>query len=357
MGNAISDLETRLEAFRAVHASLDTDRKSYVSAIRKFVEKPEFAEIAAHNRIIGQFKVLDPDALENSAQEYRNSLDIRIRELTATLAEIEKHRNILAKLLLNAAEEGLRLLKLADSASTVPREVPDIGGSRFLRITTKEPPSPSDKLELIQELVDTLIDENVLPTGAKLIQRAVRQIAHPFTAKVLNPDPASPQRLIEITETARFSGGEQLTCAILLYCTLANVRARTRGMNRQPTSVLILDNPIGRASRTVFINMQRQFASAMGIQLIYTTAVNDLEALSILPNIVRLRNERTDLNKGHRLLEQDVDISGQLEAIRLAKNSNEPHENDDPIDETDDFENKIDENDELSEDYPTDNLD
>ena len=128
-------------------------------------------------------------------------------------------------------------------------------------------------------------------------------------------------------------------------------------MNRQPTSVLILDNPIGRASRTVFINMQRQFASAMGIQLIYTTAVNDLEALSILPNIVRLRNERTDLNKGHRLLEQDVDISGQLEAIRLAKNSNEPHENDDPIDETDDFENKIDENDELSEDYPTDNLD
>ena len=357
MGNAISDLETRLEAFRAVHASLDTDRKSYVSAIRKFVEKPEFAEIAAHNRIIGQFKVLDPDALENSAQEYRNSLDIRIRELTATLAEIEKHRNILAKLLLNAAEEGLRLLKLADSASTVPREVPDIGGSRFLRITTKEPPSPSDKLELIQELVDTLIDENVLPTGAKLIQRAVRQIAHPFTAKVLNPDPASPQRLIEITETARFSGGEQLTCAILLYCTLANVRARTRGMNRQPTSVLILDNPIGRASRTVFINMQRQFASAMGIQLIYTTAVNDLEALSILPNIVRLRNERTDLNKGHRLLEQDVDISGQLEAIRLAKNSDISHENDDPIDETDDFENKIDENDELSEDYPTDNLD
>lgn len=339
MGTAISDLETRLEAFRSVHASLDTDRKSFVSSIRKFVEKPEFAEIALHNRIVGQFKVIDPDALENSAAEYRDSLGIRIRELSATLAEIEKHRNILAKLLLNAAEEGLRLLKLADSASTVPREVPDIGGSRFLRITTKEPPAPSDKLELIQELVDTLIDENVLPTGAKLIQRAVRQIAHPFTAKVLNPDPASPQRLIEITETARFSGGEQLTCAILLYCTLANVRARTRGMNRQPTSVLILDNPIGRASRTVFINMQRQFASAMGIQLIYTTAVNDLEALSILPNIVRLRNERTDLNRGHRLLEQDVDISGQLEAIRIAKNSdNLQTDGDDRLDDREDIE-------------------
>lgn len=338
IGPAISDLETRLEDFRNIHAALDADRKTYVSAVRKFVEKPEFAEIQAHNRIIGQFKVLDPEALENSAAEYRDALDIRIRELTAALDEIEKHRNILAKLLLSAAEEGLRLLKLADSASTVPREVPDIGGSRFLRITTKEPASPGDRLELIQELVDTLIDENTLPAGAKLIQRAVRQIARPFTAKVLNPDPASPQRLIEITETARFSGGEQLTCAILLYCTLANVRARTRGMNRQPTSVLILDNPIGRASRTVFINMQRQFASAMGIQLIYTTAVNDLEALSILPNIVRLRNERADINKGHRLLEQDVDISGSLEAMRLAKNSDNHAADDENSDFSGDFE-------------------
>lgn len=324
IGNAISDLEKRLEKYKESHDGLDSSRRSAVTAIRKWVDQDQFANL--QNRIITQFRTLDPEALENGAAEFRESLNIRLREITKTLEELETHRNFLAKFLLNAADEGLRLLKLADSASTVPREVPDIGGSRFLRITTKEPTSQTDRLELIQELVDTLVDETVLPTGTKLIQRAVRQIARPFTVRVLNPDPASPQKLIEITETARFSGGEQLTCAILLYCTLANVRARTRGMNRQPTSVLILDNPIGRASRTVFINMQRQFASAMGIQLIYTTAVNDLEALSILPNVVRLRNERTDLNKGHRLLEKDVDISGQLEAIRLARAKSESDE-------------------------------
>ncbi len=318
IGAAITDLETRLEKYKEANDGLDSTRKSCITSIRKWVDDEQFAEL--QNRIITQFRTLDAESLENGALEFRESLNIRLREITSTLEEMEKHRNFLAKFLLNAADEGLRLLKLADSASTVPREVPEIGGSRFLRITTKEPSSQNDRLELIQELVDTLVDETVLPTGTKLIQRAVRQIARPFTVRVLNPDPASPQKLIEITETARFSGGEQLTCAILLYCTLANVRARTRGMNRQPTSVLILDNPIGRASRTVFINMQRQFASAMGIQLIYTTAVNDLEALSILPNVIRLRNERTDLNRGHRLLEQDVDISGQLEAIRLAKN-------------------------------------
>ncbi|MBQ9395465.1 MAG: hypothetical protein IJU23_08105 [Proteobacteria bacterium] len=322
IGASISDLEVRLEKYREAHDGLDSERKSCVSAIRRWVDNDQFAEL--QNRILTQFRSMDADSLEAKAAEFREALTIRLREITATLEEMEKHRSFLAKFLLNAADEGLRLLKLADSASMVPREVPDIGGSRFLRITTKEPASQSDRLTLIEDLVDALVDETVLPTGTKLIQRAVRQIARPFTVRVLNPDPASPQKLIEITETARFSGGEQLTCAILLYCTLANVRARTRGMNRQPTSVLILDNPIGRASRTVFINMQRQFASAMGIQLIYTTAVNDLEALSILPNVVRLRNERVDLNRGHRLLEQDVDISGQLEAIRVAKNDERP---------------------------------
>ena len=320
IGTAITDLEQRLEKYREAHDSLDGNRRTAVAAIRKWVDSEEFSEL--QNRIITQFKSLDPEALENSAAEYRDNLNIRLREITTTLEEMEKHRNMLSKFLLTAADDGLRLIKLADSASIVPKEVPDIGGSRFLRITTKESNNQADRFELIQELVDTLVDETTLPTGVKLIQRAVRQIARPFSVRVLNPDPASPQKLIEITETARFSGGEQLTCAILLYCTLANVRARTRGMNRQPTSVLILDNPIGRASRRVFINMQRQFASAMGIQLIYTTAVNDLEALSILPNVVRLRNERTDLNRGHRLLEQDSDpeeITRQLEAIRMGR--------------------------------------
>ncbi len=326
IGGKITELERRLETYREVHGSLDSSRKTSIASIRKWVDNEQFSNL--QNRIIIQFRTLDAESIENSAAEFRESLSIRLREITTTLEEMEKHRSFLAKFLLNAADEGLRLLKLADSASVVPREVPEIGGSRFLRITTKEPSSQNDRLELIQELVDTLVDEPTLPTGTKLIQRAVRQIARPFTVKVLNPDPASPQNNIEITETARFSGGEQLTCAILLYCTLANVRARTRGMNRQPTSVLILDNPIGRASRTVFINMQRKFASAMGIQLIYTTAVNDLEALSILPNVVRLRNERMDMTRGHRLLEADVDITGRLEAMRLAK-STKVHETED----------------------------
>jgi hypothetical protein len=128
---------------------------------------------------------------------------------------------------------------------------------------------------------------------------------------------------------ARFSGGEQLTGAILLYCTLARLRAHRRGLSRKQAGVLLLDNPLGRASRRRFLDMQREVARAMGVQLVYTTAINDFDALSALPNVIRLRNQRIDRNRGHRLLEPtpdgaddhrgDDDLGPELQAVRLAR--------------------------------------
>ena len=118
---------------------------------------------------------------------------------------------------------------------------------------------------------------------------------------------------------ARFSGGEQLTGAILLYCTLARLRARSPGPVARPSSVLVLDNPIGRVSRPRFLEIQREVARAMGVQLIYATGVNDYEALHVLPNVIRLRNERIDRNRGHRLVEHDAESVNVVEAARIGR--------------------------------------
>jgi len=310
-------LEETLEESRVASNKLDEQRKSCVASIRQWTTDARFEHL--RNEVATRFRVLEPEPLEREAKTFRAALDLRIREIARTLEDIERHRVLLTKLALNAAEEGLRQLKLADRSSRVPGNVPEIGGAQFLKIATKEPTSPRARLELIGELIDSLIDKDDFPTGIELVQKVVRKVASPFRIKVLNPDPATPQRYIPITETARFSGGEQLTCAILLYCTLANVRARSHGRVRQPSSVLLLDNPIGRASRVRFLEMQREFARAMGIQLIYTTAVNDHEALSILPNVIRLRNERVDRRRGHRLVEGEEKIVGLLESVRVAR--------------------------------------
>jgi hypothetical protein len=112
------------------------------------------------------------------------------------------------------------------------------------------------------------------------------------------------------------SGGEYLTSAILIYCTLARVRANNRGDRLDKTSTLLLDNPIGKASRPKFLELQREVAQAMNIQLIFTTGIDDLEALSIFPNIIRLRNDRQDPATGEKILEMEPD-AGSIEAARL----------------------------------------
>jgi hypothetical protein len=83
--------------------------------------------------------------------------------------------------------------------------------------------------------------------------------------------------------------------------------------------VLILDNPIGRASRVRFLELQRDVARAMGVQLVYTTGVNDHEALRALPNVIRLRNERVDRNNGRRLVEHDPSEACVIEAVRVGR--------------------------------------
>lgn len=94
-----------------------------------------------------------------------------------------------------------------------------------------------------------------------------------------------------VTVIQKFSGGELLTVSVLLYCTLARMRAAKRD-RRIPGGVgtLVMDNPFGKANYGPFIALQRRVAAAHGIQLVYTTGTNDLPALGRFPLIIRLRN-------------------------------------------------------------------
>lgn len=99
-----------------------------------------------------------------------------------------------------------------------------------------------------------------------------------------------------------------MTAAILLYATLAQLRSRGRhdfGRERE-AGVLILDNPLGTASKREFVELQLRVARQMGVQLIFTTGVNDLGALDVLPRILRLRKRHRDIRTGDLLLSQEA---------------------------------------------------
>jgi hypothetical protein len=107
------------------------------------------------------------------------------------------------------------------------------------------------------------------------------------------------------------------------------MRAAHRTKPAGKSSCLILDNPMGVASRATFLELQREVAQAMNIQLIYTTAIKDFEALHVFPNIIRIRNDQLDRRTGYHLMMHDTSPEG-LEAIRImhseARNFSREHQ-------------------------------
>jgi hypothetical protein len=318
--SVLKKLSDGLRKARADWQAMDNERGTAIAGLRTFAAGPNFDGLDAP--WLRHLQEHDAPALENVSEQLATQLELRQSVIQEQISGIERHRTILVDELYAVAEEGMKLLRQASNLSKLPDHVPGIGGAHFLRIQTQEPDDPSEKRARLAELIDELLEGKHDLGGVELVQSAVRRLARPVQVRVLHPDPALDRRTVSIPEMARSSGGEQLTGAILLYCTLARVRGRSRGLSRHASSVLILDNPIGRASRVRFLELQRDVARAMGVQLIYTTGVNDHEALRSLPNVIRLRNERIDRNTGRRLVEHAPDEARIIQAVRIGRREN-----------------------------------
>ena len=93
-----------------------------------------------------------------------------------------------------------------------------------------------------------------------------------------------------ITKLIKSSGGEKLTVAVMLYCLIAHYRMKYLGVRTRNISYpLIMDDPIGTASRADLISMQVSLAKHLNIQLIAFTHVPEVEALHQYYNFITLK--------------------------------------------------------------------
>ncbi len=262
------------------------------------------------------------DQLPAHAAEWAEALRPRLRSLTDDLAQIDRHRGGIITRLQGMVDGALRTLRSAQRVSRLPDGLGDWSGQEFLRIrfTELEDNALAEKLgEVVDEAAagKTADGRDVKRDGLSLVLRGVQAAAPKgFRVDMLKPDSVlrtERQRVSEIRDV--FSGGQQLTAAIILYCTLAALRANNRGKARNRHSgVLFLDNPIGRASAGYLLELQRAVAEALGVQLIYTTGLFDAGALAEFPLIVRLRND-ADLRAGRKYLSVDSTIRTSLDDL------------------------------------------
>lgn len=269
------------------------------------------------------------------AGEWDQALRPRLRSLDDDLGNIGRHRAGIVARLHGMVIAALRTVRLAQRLSRLPEGLSDWSGQEFLRIRFDDIDEAVllDRLgEVVDQAAAGLVRGGKEPRdGMSLLLHGVRA-AMPKGVRVemLKPDVVLRTERVRVSEIRDvFSGGQQLTAAIILYCTMAALRANDRGEGRRRHSgVLFLDNPIGRASAGYLLELQLGVARALGVQLIYTTGLFDAGALSVFPLIVRLRND-ADLRAGLKYLSVDNQIrrvldqldppdgTGQLSAVRM----------------------------------------
>lgn len=66
-----------------------------------------------------------------------------------------------------------------------------------------------------------------------------------FRARILKPDPAQPTQKVDVTEMNKWSGGENLTACLVLFCVMVKLRAENRGGRLEGGIAGGLDDPSG----------------------------------------------------------------------------------------------------------------
>jgi hypothetical protein len=293
--------------------------RSAVDAVAQFAQEARFSGVTSpvRSHLLGVARADMPGL----AAEWEQALRPRLRSLDDDLATIGRHRSGIVTRLHGMVGEALRTLRLAQRLSELPDGLSDWSGQQFLRIRFDEV-DDAVLLHALGEVVDRTAHERAgnardRRDGMSLLLRGVRA-AMPKGVRVemLKPDAVLRTERLRVSEIRDvFSGGQQLTAAIVLYCTMAALRAHQRGQGRRThAGVLFLDNPIGRASAGYLLELQFGVARALGVQLVYTTGLFDAGALSAFPLVIRLRND-ADLRAGRKYLSVDDRVARHLAAL------------------------------------------
>jgi hypothetical protein len=309
----LQELENLLKQMQEKKADLDNRGRQRSQVITRALNEvnSEFKEVSLARRLLEH----EEGAFEHHCRLFLAELSDRLRWVAEQRENLQVHRDALVQQLLALAEAGIAFLNSATKYSKLPATLPAFEQRPFLRIHLTEHASREERIGKIADYLDALIKEKEIPSGIQLLQQVVHRLASPISVQILFPDPGT-LHYVAPTRLMKESGGERLTSMVLLYCTLLRMRAAYRTKPAGKSSCLILDNPMGVASRALFLKLQREVAQAMNIQLIYTTAIKDFAALDVFPNIIRIRNDQRDRRTGNHLLMLDTSPEG-LEAIRI----------------------------------------
>ncbi|WP_331734999.1 hypothetical protein OG379_39855 (plasmid) [Streptomyces sp. NBC_01166] len=315
------------QADRALERARTALRKD-VQKVERLAQQPEYVQI-----VDGRLRERLQQDLTTPARLTKLLEDIeeRERQVVAVLAESAEDQARVVDACTSTVEAVLDSVEEVARHSRLPKNLGSWSSQRFLSLELRQRATGDELARRLSAEVDRLITAlpasaagrasalpEAIPLAKQMVLAALGGRGN-IVAKIIKPTQSLDTVEREaVTEIRKFSGGELLTVSVLLYCTLARMRAAQRD-RRIPGGVgtLVLDNPFGKANYTPFVDLQRRVASAHGIQLVYTTGSNDLPALGRFPLIIRMRNG-VDLRSKRRYV-QILDRYGDAVAAGVAR--------------------------------------
>src|SRR5690606_28602659 len=234
------------------------------------------------------------------AQKWADAFAPRLRVLPDELEQLERNRDSIADRLRALVESALATLRSAQRLSRLPEGLGEWSGQEFLRIRFEEPDQATltERLgEVVDEATRAAVRKNsdLRRDGMSLLLRGVGAARGPkgVAVEILKPDAVLRAERVPVGQMGDvFSGGQLLTAAIALYCTMAALRSDDRGRDRhRHAGTLFLDNPTGRADAACLLELQRAVAGAPGEQLLHPAGLSDTAAGPAFPLVVRLRTD------------------------------------------------------------------
>ena len=323
-GSSADAKELAQQALRQLKDTSVAEDEADRAETRAYAELAEFARQDRYGKMGSAVRtaLLDSPARTVAAQAHTwaGQLLARRTSLQTDLDAVTRHRAAIVERLATLVDQALRTLRTAARLSRLPTTLGDWAGKEFLRIQFTPPDAAMIAIR-VGDLIDTLALQTAQHNQARgaaarvtrrdgfalLLQAVHAAVPQGFAVTILKPDSILRDEAVPVEGMHEvFSGGQELTAAIMLYCTLAALKANQRGeMRSRHSGVLFLDNPIGKANARYLLDMQTMVASALGVQLVYTTGLADDRALAAFPLWIRLRN--------------DADLRAGLKHIRVAQ--------------------------------------
>jgi hypothetical protein len=325
----VAAMRRRLDDVDGIHQSAVAGRSQRADALRVWALHDRFARVAddEHGLAVRQLRDLLRgenliDRVAPRAGDLAADLATRGRAIAQQIAQVETHKRNVVVRLGDLVSDALADLSRASTLSELPDGIGPWAGQQFLSVGPRTRPTPDQVQVRAGELVEQMVTAGKVDLDpVELLWRATdAAVIDGFRASILKPAPDQPPGRTPVEDMHKWSGGENLTASLVLFCVLAKLRTenRTGAKAGAAGGVVPLDNPLGKANYLPFLELQRKVAAANGVQLLFWTGIGDLAAVGAFPRITAMRKKPAAGRPGVAYVVADADVS-VVESISAAR--------------------------------------